>query len=212
MCVASQPTGVLIFYGHGGVGPEGMWGDMTHAETVTMYQERGLQVTHTADWPASLDAFRLVVLPAPGFRADDVFTPAETTALTALVQRGGVLLVEAENGNTISYDVINPLLVSLGAAMQMTGGFFGGDATVFAQDPLTAGLGKVGTLAGGRMEEGVDTCLAAIDDECVAGQHVIGTGSVVLVGDGNMFSDLANWDQGGFHNRRFLLNLAQLPP
>ena len=38
----------------------------------------------------------------------------------------------------------------------------------------------------------------------------IGTGFIVVTGDGNMFSDLAAWDTSGKHNRNLLMNILKL--
>lgn len=206
------PTGVLIFHGRGGVGPEGMWGDMTHEGTITYLEERGLDVTQTASWPSSLADLRLVLLPAPGFTELSPFSGGEVSAMRAFVEAGGIVTIEAENGAVLDYGVINPLLLDLGATAQMEGGFWNGQVATIAAHPLTVGVAQVGLAAAGGMDAGADVCLAASDAQCLVSAAAVGEGYVVLIGDGNTFSNLESWDTSGSDNRRLLANLARLAP
>jgi len=205
------PGKVLIYYGHGGVGPEGMWGDMTHADTIARYGEAGLQVDHTDQWPGSMADYRLAILPAPGFTdATARFSDGEAAALTELATRGGVVAIEAENSGAFDAGVVNALMASLSTSMYIDTGWVNGQANDIAEHALTAGVARIGFSAAAVLVPGNDPCLVADGTSCIVAARAVGLGWVALIADGNAFSDLAGWTAATCDNARLLDNLVQL--
>ena len=203
---------VLVYYGHGGVGPEGLEDSMTHSESTALLQDAGLTVTHTGTWPASFAPYRLVILTAPGATdAGAEFDAVERADLLGVMNAGGVVVVEAEPGTLLNDDVLNALVWDLGGSMYTTGESLEGPASPWGDHALTDGVTSVGLDDSTAVERGEETCLLETEDECVAAVASAGAGWLVLLGDGNLLSDVARWSDGSLDNARFLSNLAQLP-
>jgi hypothetical protein len=204
-------TRVLIHYGHGGVGPEGMWGDMTHDETIAMYRQAGLEVSHTADW-ATLKDYRAVIFPAPGFKSASArFSSAEVEELRAFMEAGGIAVVEGENSAVLDPACINQLFTGLGFATRLTDGWMDGDMARKLDHPLMAGVTTLGVQAAGRTVVNGESCLASSTDGCAFVAKGYGSGWLLLISDGNSVSDLASWDGASRQNRQLLKNIARLP-
>jgi hypothetical protein len=203
---------VLIYYGHGGVGPSGLDGSMTHSDSKALLEGAGLEISHTDSWPDSFDDFRLVILTAPGTHdAGAELDAVQRADLLGVTNAGGVVVVEAEPGTLLNDEVLNALVWDLGASMHTTGESLDGAAEPWGEHILTEGVARVGLDITTAVERGEETCLLVTGSECVAAAAVAGAGWVVLLGDGNLLSDVARWSDGGLDNARFLSNLAQLP-
>ncbi len=202
---------VLIYTGHGGVGPEGLEGSMTHDESTAWLEGAGLVVSHSSTWPASFDSYRLVILTAPGTNDGSVeFDAVERAELLGVMNAGGTVVVEAEPGSLLNDDVLNALVWDLGGSMYTTGEALDGPAEAWGDHELTAEVGSVGLELSTEVERGEETCLLIADDQCVAVAAAAGDGWLVLLGDGNLLSDVDRWSDGGHDNARFLSHLAQL--
>jgi hypothetical protein len=202
---------VLIYYGHGGVGPGGLDGSMTHTESTALLQGASLTVTHTDSWPASFEPYRLVILTAPGATDTQAeFDAVERADLLGVMNAGGVVVVEAEPGTLLNDEVLNALVWDLGGSMYTTGESLDGPASAWGEHTLTDDVTSVGLDVSTAVERGEETCLLETEDHCVAVAADSGAGWLVLVGDGNMLSDVARWSDGALDNASFLFNLAQL--
>lgn len=202
---------MLIHYGHGGVGPEGMWGDMTHEDTVAMYEAAGLTVAHTADWPGSFEDLRLVMLPAPGFKDSAArFKAGEVAQLRAFMEEGGVVVVELENSAVLNSGCVNALFKDLGFGVRMAGGWTNGTFADITEHPFTEGVKEVGVASSANITLGGETCVVGRDDACLVAVRAYGDGWLAVLADGNAISDLANWDDAGRDNRRLIRNFAGL--
>ncbi len=201
----------LIYYGHGGVGPEGLGGSMTHLETAAWLQGAGLTVDHTDGWPEAFGEYRLVILPAPGAHDSTAqLDVEERAALIGVMNAGGIVVVESEPGSLLNDDPLNALVWDLGASMYTTGEALDGSAQPWGDHALTAQVETVGLQQGSVVERGEETCLLATAEDCVAAVATVGAGWLVLLGDGNLLSDLAHCSDLGHDNIRLLSNLAQL--
>ena len=208
---ATPRPGVLIYYGHGGVGPEGIEGSMTHLESSAWLEGAGLTVSHTSTWPPSFDSYRLVILPAPGTHDSGVELDAlERADLLGVMNAGGTVVVEAEPGSILNDDVLNALIWDLGGSMYTTGEAINGPAIPWGDHELTSEVTSIGLDVSTSVERGEETCLLVTEDECLAVAAAAGAGWLVLLGDGNLLSDVSRWSDGGFDNTRFLSLLAQL--
>ncbi|MBI5549499.1 MAG: hypothetical protein HY901_36900, partial [Deltaproteobacteria bacterium] len=208
----SIPHKVLIFHGHGGVGPEGMWGDMKHADTLAVCAQEGLTASHATTWPGSLTDFRLVILPAPGFNeAAARFSAGEVAQIKAFLEAGGILAIEAEKAVVLDHACIEALLADLGSPARFESGWVDGKATRITTHALTSGVTRIGLAAAGQMVLNGEQCIAATEEACVVAARGLGQGWLVLVADGNTFSNMATWDTAQDSNRRLLRNLLRLP-
>ncbi len=202
---------VLIYYGHGGIEPTGIEGSMTHTESSAWLEGAGLAVEHTGTWPDSFDGYRLVILTAPGARDSSVeFSAEERAALLTVMNAGGGVVVESEPGSLLNDEVLNALVWDLGGTMYTTGEALDGPASPWGEHQLTADITSIGLDVSTDIERGEETCLLEAGDHCVAVAAAAGAGWLVLVGDGNLLSDVSRWSDGGHDNVRFLSNLAQL--
>jgi hypothetical protein len=202
---------VLIYHGHGGVGPEGLEGSMTHQESSVWLEGAGLTVEQTATWPDSFDTYRLIILPGPGANdSSDALDVEERASLIAAMNDGAVVVVEAEPGSLLNDEVLNALVWDLSGSMYSTGEALDGPAEPWGDHQLTAGVETVGLDLCTVIERGEETCLLVAGDDCVAASAMVGAGWLVLLGDGNLLSDVSRWSDGGHDNARFLSNLAQL--
>ncbi len=204
-------SGVLIHYGHGGVGPSGLDGSLTHEATTELLESRGLAVNHSSVWPESFETIRLAILPAPG--TSDItaeFSTLERADLIGVMSAGGVVVVEAEPGTVLNDDILNDLVWDLGGSMHTTGLEVGDVSATVVEHELTAGLGSIGLDLSTSVERNDDDCLLQVDDDCVAVAADSGPGWLVLLADGNVLSDHEAFAAAGHDNQRFLLNLALL--
>ena len=202
------PDAALIYSGNGGVGELGFYGSMTHTETSSALEARGTDVTRTDSWPSSLLDFRMILMPAPGMLEQQSFSAGQTSELKRYLDAGGLLLIEAENDTVMSYTVLNALLEDLDLDLRLEGGYIRGDALPAQADPLTLGLHKVGVLAGARV--GGARCILSLGPDCAAAAADVGDGVVVVLGDGNILSDLEAWSDQGYENRDLFLQIVGL--
>ncbi len=201
---------VLIFHGHGGVGPEGAWGYVTHSDTIALLEPEGLTVDQRDDWPGTVSAVRLVILPMPGFTSEETFSSGEVGDLEDVMAEGGVVAVQGENGGTMGADVINTLMEDLGASMRI-----GGSSESFpaggSDHPLADGVDDLGTLAPGSLAVDDDDCLYATSGgSCLAAARSMGSGYLVLMPDAQILELYESWDDQGLDNSAFLWNLTRL--
>jgi hypothetical protein len=202
---------VLVYYGHGGVGPEGLGGSMTHLDDVALLEEASLRVDYTTAWPASFDAYRLAILPGPG--ANDVaveFSAAERGLLRGVATAGGVVVVEAEAGNVMNLGPLNDLVWDLGTKMVVEGVSVAGDTDGIGDHPLTDGVVSLGLDGATRVDPGDGACLATVGFDCVAAATAAGDGWIVVLGDGDLLSRLLSFTDEGHDNDLFLRRLAHL--
>lgn len=202
---------VLVYYGHGGVGPEGIEGSMAHLDDIALLEEAGLRVDHTAAWPASFDEYRLAILPGPG--ANDVsaeFSATERGLLRSVATSGGVVVIEAEAGNVMNLDPLNDLLWDLGGQLVVSGVTVEGDADSIGEHALTGGVGSLGLRGATKVDPGDGTCIAAAGYDCIAAAAAAGDGWIVALGDGDLLSSLLTWVETGHDNDLFLRHLAHL--
>jgi hypothetical protein len=201
---------VLIYYGNGGVGSEGMYGDMTHVETISMCADSGITASHSDSWPSDLSEYRTIIIPAPGYNdRNALYSLNQINDLKDFVTNGGYLLIEGEN-NVLDKDVINPLLSGLGFTVQMVNGLGSGDGDLITPSTLTDDVSLIGTLSFGRFDTHTDGVLVKTSSKDLAVYKQIGDGYAIVVADGNIFSDLDDWDARNKDNRDLLLNFLQL--
>ena len=202
---------VLIYYGHGGVGPEGLEGSMAHLESSAWLEGAGLTVSHTSTWPGSFDTYRMVILTAPGTHDSDIeFAAVERADLLNVMNAGGTVVVESEPGSLLNDDVLNALVWDLGGSMYTTGEALDGAATPWGDHELTSEITTIGLELATEVERGDDTCLLVSGDHCVGVAAASGAGWLVLLGDGNLLSNVSHWSDVSYDNARFLSHLAQL--
>ncbi|MBN2498288.1 MAG: hypothetical protein JXR96_27095 [Deltaproteobacteria bacterium] len=214
------PAGVLIFYGHSGVGPNGIYGYGKHGVLASRYEEAGLTVDYTPDWPQSLSAYRLVLLAVPGCSdSTDTFSDAEVSALSAFLDAGGTLFVENEKAYYAGTVVINDLLERLGSAIRQqsdtigSGGYYGVLTSELGNHPLLDGVSELGFGEASRVLAGSGTEMVCYQGECVMAAQGLGAGTLVVSGDQQFLDDhgLQSYPPDGAHNLIFADNLAQLP-
>ncbi len=204
-------SGVLIHYGHGGVGPDGLEGSMTHEATRALLEGHGLSVNYSGAWPESFDNIRLALIPGPGSNDSGAsFSTLEAANLISVASAGGVVVVEAEPGTLLNNDILNDLVWDLGGSMHTTSTEIEASEATILEHPLTAGVGSIGLELTTAVVPNDESCLLKVDDDCVAVAAAAGPGWVVLLGDGNILSGYEAFGADGHDNERFLLNLALL--
>jgi len=201
---------VLIFHGRGGVGPEGAWGYVTHDETIAQLEPEGLVVEHKDSWPSNTGRTRLVLLPLPGFDDEGDFSASEISGMESIMDAGGVVVIEGDNGATVNPAVINTLLEGLGASMRaeyVDQSFPAGGAA----HPLADGVETLGIQASGSIAPHDDTCLVAHSGgSCHAAVRSYGDGYLVLLHDSQILDNYDTWEGNGYDNKAFLWNLTRL--
>jgi hypothetical protein len=212
---------VLVFFGHSGVVPAGILGAYGKHDQLSMrYQAAGLTVMMSDVWPASLDAFRLVILPVPGLGDTADVLDTEVAALVAFLTRGGTLYVENEFTSFNGTAVINDLLTRLGATVRAqtatiaaaaSGSVF--LATGIGDDPLLAGITALGFNSSSGVVAGPGQATVTFDTDVVMAIEKRGAGRVVVAGDQQFIDDIGLTDYAtrGGDNLILANHLAGLP-
>lgn len=205
-----RPWGALVFSGNGGVGEEGVWGDLTHTEVVAQLESDGMRVDRAEVWDGALGAYRILLLPGPGMLAEEPFTEDQLADLRIFLRTGGVVVIEGEHEGVFRPAVAHALLEALEVPMRLGSGYLSGQATPEVVMNFTSGITAVGVQAGAPVEPGGADCLFALGDRCAAAVATASGGWVVLIGDGDLLNDLDSWDDERLQNRIFLRNLIGL--
>jgi hypothetical protein len=193
-------TDVLIYYGNGGVPPGMLSAGLMRYNRLTEALA-GHTVSHIGTWPASLDAFALIVLVFPGATTmGSGLDSVQHAQIASWVDRGGRLVVQADRGSqsgTVDFGAGNraseALVSALGASITIVGDYY----SVFPvalnpADPLAANVG--GMLSCGGPTSLSFTAGGALRRVDAAPQPTIaaftrGKGEVVLLGDSQCLDD-----------------------
>jgi predicted esterase len=148
--------------------------------------------------PASLYAYRCVVLDI-----NTSFDAGQTAELAGYLQAGGTVLALGEHAGG-GWDDADAALTALASAVSANGLSLNDDSwddgdhvtTAIGSSPLTAGVGALGDNWASSVDvsEPAQTLVSAADDDSTAliASQTVGTGTLVMSGDSNFFSDNNN--------------------
>ena len=214
---------VLMYYGNGGFVTDIAGTGSFDAIDKVWKKAYGFNTDSLDHWPEDIEAYRLIVLVAPGWSTLEPFDDPSVALLQGALDRGTRVVVVAERQacDVQIPETVNPLLKMLGVSWSMTGG--AGDAYSIAETnavatghQMTENVGLLRMIDPCWVDKGSATVLAADDDNnfiSVAERPGNG-GEVVFLGDVTIMDDTEN-SQGehGFEqadNRTFLDNMVRI--
>jgi hypothetical protein len=214
---APLPNGVLIYYGHGGIGPSGIYGYCASNTLAQYYQDKGLQVSYTGQWPASLENYRLVILARPS----EPFDSTMTNALFTWMEAGGILFATNEKSFYAATSNLNALMESLSSDLRTesatigSGGYYGVLTNEIGSHELLDGITTLGFGESSIVttnSEPTTRWLVKYESITVMMAEPRGLGFIILSGDTNFLDDhaLESYPPDGGQNYTLADNLARI--
>jgi hypothetical protein len=204
--VTPPGDGVLLYVGDGGGGPST---DLYPEDVEAIFQQAGIDVLMSSSLPGGWqDDYGVLVLLNP----TDALSSDLASGSTALLDRGGRLVIGFERSGWGNTSQLNGLLASVGSSMRtVSDESSGGRADLSVQDVggLTAGVGSLATFYSASVDIGSAGALALGRDSsgvAVVGYEELGLGDLVVVADSSFFGYYL--DEAD--NTRFIENFASL--
>jgi len=176
----------LLYYGHGGYGPESDKGNFEDFDT-HIKDTFGWNTDHREDWTEDLAAYRMVGLVALGHNGDENLTAPQIEGLRTALANGTRIVFFADRescGSTVMADALSQLGATMGYTGEAAGLSSRVDATDLGAHQLTDGLSKVifkepcwvNSTGGSRVVNHIDYVVAAA-------QRPATGGDIVVIGD-----------------------------
>ena len=187
-------------------------GAMSWATTATGTIEAQLRsagavaVDKTSSWPSSLSTYRVVIVVG----GSSAYSSSQQSAMRSFVAGGGRLVLIADSMASYPYGgTLNPVASTVGTSMRFTGSVGGGCTTTTtlnttsATDGLNTGVGTIYWGYSAQVTGG--TWLWRSGSTTITAYQRVGSGSVVMAGDGNAWQN--NGCGTSTSNARFYYNL-----
>ena len=214
------PSGqrILLYYGHGGYGPEGSGKAAFEAIDAEWKDRYGWNTDHRDTWTADLTDYRFVGLIAPGSGGSASWTAEEVATFTGALEAGTRIAVFGDR-SACGSPVVTELLAALGTEMRFTGDAASANSVVQTDD--VNGNHQIGADASGgiRMKEpcyidptGGNGIVRDNNNHVLVAADPFGDGGeIVLVGDFQFMDDGSGYlDESD--TRQFADNLVVVEP
>jgi len=187
-------------------------GAMSWATSSTTYIESEIRaggavaVDKRSSWPSSLSTYRLVIVVG----GSSAYSSTQRSAMRSFVRSGGRLVLIADSMASYPYGgTTNTIASTVGTSMRFTGTSGGGctyTSTINSSQSLMSGVSRIYWGYSAQVSGG--TWLWRNGSQNIAAyQGGIGSGDVVMTGDGNAWQSSGCGNSGASYNRRFYRNL-----
>ena len=199
---------VLVYTGEGGQ----PWATFDKFGVAT-----GKTVHYESSLPADLSVYDCLILPINV----EGFSDATLAALNAYTNAGGRLIAQAEHDEAGglylgAIDAMNLMATNLGSAMSVVGDYLDcgfNPTTNIHPSPFTAGVTEILMACTSEVAIAADSSAHSLvgtptDDITFVGAERIGSGTFILLGDGNMLSDNSSNAYDDYDNGLLAANLC----
>lgn len=209
---------ILLYYGNGGINPEGSGKASFEAIDQVWKDTYGWNTDHRETWTEDLSDYRMVGLINPGAQDTVAFTDGEIATFVAALEAGTRIVVFGDRTGC-GAAAVTDIVSALGGSMSFTGDSAAANSIVQTDSYNSGtqlGAGMSDTI---RMKEpcyvnptGGDTVLRDDDGNVLVASQQIGSGGdVVLVGDFQFMDDGSNYLDSG-DTQVFANNLVVVDP